>query len=141
MSDSHERTLTHNRCYSAGRSLCCPWNKRFCDLATRLLPTQAERASILGRDTHETMLPNLATQTHSFSSIRRVTLADDAGNPFTIDASKALYDQPVSDLIMDGISLIASRPVLFGKPVGLEITKAPLVDLGEFPALNRTTLK
>lgn len=64
-----------------------------CDLATRLLPTYVERVTILGRDTHQTVLPEFATRTRTFTSVRRVTLADDDGIPFTIDAPQALYDR------------------------------------------------
>lgn len=108
-----------------------------CDLATRLLPTHSERATILGRDTHHTMLPNLATRTYRFTSNRRIILAGDDGIPFTIDASKALYDRALPGLIMGGMSVNIRRSVLFGKPVDLEVTEGPIVDLGEFPALNR----
>lgn len=108
-----------------------------CDLATRFLATHVERVTILGRDTHQTMLPNLATRTYRFTSIRQITLADVDGNPFTIDAPKALYDRAFPGLMMDGMSASVRRSVLFGKPVGIEITEGPLVDLGEFPALSR----
>jgi len=108
-----------------------------CDLATRLLPTHTERATILGRDTHQSMLPNLATRTHRFTSNRQVILAGDDGNPFTIDAPKALYDRAFPGLIMEGMSVSIRRSVLFGKPVELEITERPLVDLDDFPALSR----
>lgn len=108
-----------------------------CDLATRLLPTHAERATILGRDTHQTILPNLATRTRTFASVRRVILAGDDGIPFTIDAPKALHDRALPGLMMEGMSVSIRRSVLFGKPVEIEITERPLVDLGDFPALGQ----
>jgi len=108
-----------------------------CDLATRFLPTHVERVTILGRDTHQTMLPNLATRTYRFTSIRQITLANVEGNPFTIDAPKALYDRAFPGLMMEGMSVSVRRSALFGKPVALEITEGLIVDLGEFPALSR----
>ncbi|WP_417249472.1 hypothetical protein [Celeribacter sp.] len=108
-----------------------------CDLATRFLPTHAERVTILRRDTHQTVLPNLATRTYRFTSTRQITLADVDGKPFTIDAPKALYDRAFPSLMMEGMSMSIHRSVLFGKPVTLEVTEGPIVDLGEFPALSR----
>jgi hypothetical protein len=107
------------------------------DLATRYLPTHSERVTILGRDTHQTMLPNLATRIHEFTSIRQITLADVDGKPFTIDAPKALYDRAFPGLMMEGMSVSVRRSVLFDRPVALEITEGPIADLGEFPALSR----
>lgn len=109
-----------------------------CDLATRVLPTHAEQATILGRDTHETILPNLAMRTRTFASIHRIVVAGEDGIPFTIDAPKALHDRALSGLLaMEGTSVNIRRSVLFGKPVELEIIERPLVDLGDFPALGR----
>jgi hypothetical protein len=107
-----------------------------CDLATRLLPTYVERVTILGRDTHQTVLPEFATRTRTFTSVRRVTLADDDGIPFTIDAPQALYDRALPGLL-EGMPVSIRRSVLFDKPVELEITQDPLVDLSDFPALSR----
>lgn|SRR5690625_2279698 len=108
-----------------------------CDLAARLLPAHRERATILGRDTHQTILPDLATQTRTFASVHRIILAGDDGIPFTIDAPKALHDRAIPGLMMEGMSVNIRRSVLFGKPVELEITERPLVDLGDFPSLGR----
>ncbi|WP_417244506.1 hypothetical protein [Celeribacter sp.] len=107
-----------------------------CDLATRFLPAYAERAYILGRDTHQTILPEFATRTRTFTSVRRVTLADDDGIPFTINAPKVLYDRALPGLL-EGMPVSIRRSVLFDKPVELEITQDPLVDLSDFPALSR----
>lgn len=108
-----------------------------CDLAARLLPAHAEQATILGRDTHQTILPDLATRTRTFATVHRIILAGDDGMPFTIDAPKALHDRAMPGLMMEGMSVNIRRSVLFGKPVELEITERPLVDLGDFPALGR----
>ena len=108
-----------------------------CDLAARLLPAHAEQATILGRDTHQTILPDLATRTRTFATVHRIILAGDDGIPFTIDAPKALHDRAMPVLMMEGMSVNIRRSVLFGKPVELEITERPLVDLGDFPALGR----
>jgi hypothetical protein len=108
-----------------------------CDLAARLLPAHAEQATILGRDTHQTILPDLATRTRTFATVHRIILAGDDGIPFTIDAPKALHDRAMPGLMMEGMSVNIRRSVLFGKPVELEITERPLVDLGDFPALGR----
>lgn len=107
------------------------------DLAARLLPTHAEQVTILGRDTHQTILPNLATRTRTFASVYRIVLAGEDGTPFTIDAPKALHDRALAGLMtMEGTSVNIRRSVLFGKPVELEIMERPLVDLGDFPALG-----
>lgn len=108
-----------------------------CDLAARLLPAHAEQATILGRDTHQTILPDLATRTRTFATVHRIILAGDDGIPFTIDAPKALHDRAMPGLMMEGMSVNIRRSVLFGKPVELEITERPLVDLGDFRALGR----
>lgn len=108
-----------------------------CDLAARLLPAHAEQATILGRDTHQTILPDLATRTRTFATVHRIILAGDDGIPFIIDTPKALHDRAMPGLMMEGMSVNIRRSVLFGKPVELEITERPLVDLGDFPALGR----
>lgn len=108
-----------------------------CDLAARVLPTHAEQATILGRDTHQTILPNLAMRTRTFASIHRIAVAGEDGTPFTIDAPKALHDRALRGLMeMEGTSVNIRRSALFGKPVELEIIERPLVDLGDFPALG-----
>lgn len=109
-----------------------------CDLAVRVMPVHAERVAILGRDTHETILPNLATRTRTFASVYRIVVAGEDGIPFTIDAPRALHDRALPGLMtMEGTSVNIRRSVLFGKPVELEIIERPLVDLGDFPALER----
>lgn len=108
-----------------------------CDLAARLLPTHAEQATILGRDTHQTILPDLATRTRTFASVRRIILAREDGTRFTVDAPRGLYDRAVPGLIaMEGTSVNIRRSVLFGKPVELELMERPLVDLAIFPRLR-----
>lgn len=109
-----------------------------CDLAARILPVYVERATILGRDMHQTILADLATRTRTFASVYRIVLADKDGNRFTIDAPRELYDRAVPGLMMmAGMTVNIRRSVLFDKPIELEITERPLVNLGEFPALGR----
>lgn len=107
------------------------------DLAARVMPTHVEQATILGRDTHQTILPNLATRTRTFASVYRVVVEGEDGIPFTIDAPKALHDRALPGLMtLEGTSVNIRRSILFGKPVELEIIERPLVDLGDFPALE-----
>lgn len=107
------------------------------DLAARIMPVDVERAVIVGRDTHETILPNLATRTRTFDSVYRIVLAREDGTRFTIDAPKALYERALPGLMtLEGMSVNIRRSVLFGKPVELEIMERPLVDPGDYPALR-----
>lgn len=109
-----------------------------CDFAARLLPTHAEQATILGRERHQTILPDLATRSRTFATVYRIVVAGEDGTPFTIDAPKALHDRALAGLMtMEGMSVNIRRSVLFGKPVKLEIMERPLVDLGNFPALGK----
>lgn len=108
-----------------------------CDFAGRFLPAYVEQATILGRDTHQTIVPDLTTRTRTFASVYRIVLAGEDGTPFTIDAPKALHYRALAGLMtMEGTSVYIWRSVLFGKPVELEIMERPLVDLSDFPALG-----
>src|SRR5690606_25551131 len=76
------------------------------DLAARVMPTHAEQATILRRDTHQTILPNLATRTRTFASVYRVVVAGEDGIPFTINAPRALHDRALPGLMtMEGTSV------------------------------------